>query len=82
MNKFADRPIIVGFLAVISLLLFVCFSFSSNVELFAQQKGTISIVQATALPLVDTEGNQVKVIINYTMGSEFLGDRINAVMGT
>ncbi|MGE5662141.1 MAG: hypothetical protein ACM3X1_07840, partial [Ignavibacteriales bacterium] len=43
---------------------------------------TISIVQATALPLVNAEGNQVKVAINYSMGDEsFLGQRINAVMG-
>ena len=83
MNKFVDnRTIIAGFLASISLLAFTYFSFSSEAELFAQQQGTISIEQATALPLVNAEGNQVKVVINYSMGDEsFLGQRINAVMG-
>lgn len=83
MNKFVDnRTIIAGFLASIILLAFTYFSFSSEVELFAQQQGTISIDQATALPLVNAEGNQVKVVINYSMGNEsFLGQRINAVMG-
>jgi len=62
--------------------MFTYFSFSSQVELIAQQHSTISVDQATALPLVNTEGNQVKVVINYNMGNEsFLGQRINAVMG-
>jgi hypothetical protein len=83
MNKFVDnRTIIAGFLASINLLAFTYFSFSSEAELFAQQQGTISIEQATALPLVNAEGNQVKVVINYSLGDEsFLGQRINAVMG-
>jgi hypothetical protein len=83
MNRFLNkRMVIVGFLAAISLLAFTCFSFSSGVELFAQHQGTISIDRATALPLVNAEGNQVKVVINYSMGDgSFLGQRINAVMG-
>jgi hypothetical protein len=83
MNKFVSkRMVIVGFLASISLLAFTYFSFSSGVEIFAQKQGTISIDRATALPLVNAEGNQVKVVINYSMGDgSFLGQRLNAVMG-
>ena len=83
MNKFVDsRTVIVSFL--ITFGLFVCdsFSFSSEIELLAQRQGTISVDRATALPLVNTEGNQGKVVINYSMVNEsFLGQRINAVMG-
>jgi hypothetical protein len=81
MNKFADNRITIPiFLALTCLLGFI--HFSSGAELLAQQQGTISIVRATALPLVNAEGNQVKVAINYSMGDEsFLGQRINAVMG-
>ena len=83
MNKFVgNRTVIAGFLALANLLPFIYFSFSSEIELFAQQQGTISIDQATALPLVNAEGNQVKIVVNYSMESEsFLGQRINAVMG-
>jgi hypothetical protein len=36
----------------------------------------------TALPLVNTEGNQVKVILNYSIEDEsVVGQKINAVMG-
>jgi hypothetical protein len=49
--------------------------------LHAQQQNTISVVRATTLPLVNIEGNQVKVVLNYSMGESFLGERINAVMG-
>lgn len=83
MNKFADnRMTIAVFLGLTSLLGFILFSSSSEVELLAQHQGTISIVRATALPLVNAEGNQVKVVINYSIGSEsFLGQRVNAIMG-
>lgn len=83
MNKFVDiKTVAAGFLALANLLVFIYLSFSSEVELLAQQQGTISIEQATALLLVNAEGNQVKVVINYSMGSEsFLGQRMNAVMG-
>ena len=74
------RMTIAVFLGLTSLLGFILFSSSSEVELLAQQQGTISIVRATALPLVNSEGSQVKVVINYSMGSEsFLGPRMNAV---
>ena len=47
-----------------------------------RKQGTLSIDRATALPLVNAEGNQVKVVVNYSMGDgSFLGQRINAVMG-
>jgi hypothetical protein len=78
MNKLA----ITVFLVSIYLLAIICFSFSLAAYVHAQHQSTISIVQATALPLVNTEGNQVKVVLNYSMGSDsFLGQRINAVMG-
>jgi hypothetical protein len=54
----------------------------SEGELFAQQRGTISIDRAVALPLTTAEGNQVKVVVNYSMNDESLiGQRINAIMG-
>jgi hypothetical protein len=46
------------------------------------KKVLFSVIQATALPLVNTEGNQVKVIINYSIGDQsIVGQRINAQMG-
>jgi hypothetical protein len=84
MNKFADnRMTITVFLGLTSLLGFILFSSSSEVELLAQQQqSTISIVRATALPLVNSEGNQVKVVINYSIRDEsVVGQKINAVMG-
>lgn len=54
----------------------------SGGELFAQQRGTISIDQAVALPLTTAEGNQVKVVINYDIKDQSLvGQRLNAIMG-
>jgi hypothetical protein len=83
MNKLKDnKAVITGILVLASLLAAVYLSTSSEVKLFAQQQGTISVVQATALPLVNAEGNQVKLVINYSIPSEsFIGERINAVMG-
>ena len=82
MNKIVNnKTVTAGFLASIYLMLSIWFS-SSLGELFAQQRGTISVIQATALPLVNTEGNQVKVVLNYSMGNDsFLGQKINAIMG-
>jgi hypothetical protein len=80
MVKFATNRVAV--LALTNLLAFIYLSFYPEVELIAQQQGTISVVQATALPLVNAEGNQVKLVINYSMPIEsFVGERINAVMG-
>lgn len=54
----------------------------SGVELFAQQRGTISVDRSVALPLTTAEGNQVRVVVNYDIEDEsLLGERINAVMG-
>jgi hypothetical protein len=71
-----------GFRAVLSLIA-VCFLMSSGgAELFAQQRGTISIDRAVALPLTTAEGNQVKVIVNYSIDDESLiGQRVNVIMG-
>jgi hypothetical protein len=42
----------------------------------------VLFLSLTALPLVNAEGNQVKVVINYSMGNDsLLGQRINAIMG-
>jgi hypothetical protein len=77
MNKYMDDKTV-----TISILVFALLSLSSSVELHAQHQGTISVVQATALPLVNTEGNQVKLIINYNVGDvSIVGQKINAVMG-
>src|ERR687891_1319783 len=85
MNRFIDnRTFIIGFLALTNVLVMVLIYLSIFYEielLHAQQQNTISLVRATALPLVNTEGNQVKVVLNYSMGESFLGERINAVMG-
>ena len=73
-----NKPVVTVFL----VSLYVCFSLSSTEDLFAQQRGTISVLQATALPLVNSEGNQVKVVINYSIGDvSIVGQKINAVMG-
>jgi hypothetical protein len=77
----ANGRCIASSIALMYLSAFIWFS-SSLEDLFAQQQGTISVIQATALPLVNTEGNQVKLIINYSIGDEsIVGQRINAQMG-
>jgi hypothetical protein len=83
MTKLVDnRMVMAGLLVAFNLFMFTYFSFSSEAELFAQQRGTISIDQATALPLVNAAGNQVKLVVNYSIGDEsILGQRINAIMG-
>jgi hypothetical protein len=75
--------VISGFVAAFNLIMYgYSSSISSEGELFAQQRGSISIEQANALPLTTAEGNQVKVIVNYNIGDEsLLGQRINAIMG-
>jgi hypothetical protein len=73
-----NKPVV----TVLLVSMYVCLSLSSAVDLFAQQRGTISVIQATALPLVNAEGNQVKVVLNYSIGDEsIVGQRINAQMG-
>jgi hypothetical protein len=54
----------------------------SGEELNAQERGTLSVDRAVALPLTTAEGNQVKVIVNYDMEDESLiGQMVNAIMG-
>jgi hypothetical protein len=73
-----NKPVV----TVLLVSIYVCLSLSSAVDLFAQRQGTISVIQATALPLVNAEGNQVKVVLNYSIGDEsIVGQRINAQMG-
>src|ERR687891_1896090 len=73
-----NKPVV----TVLLVSMYVCLSLSSAVDLFAQQRGTISVIQATALPLVNAEGNQVKVVLNYSIGNEsIVGQKINAQMG-
>jgi hypothetical protein len=77
-----NKPIFIVSLVAIYLLSIISFSLSPEVELHAQQRGTISVIQATALPLVNSEGNQVKIVLNYSIGDEsVVGQKINAVMG-
>jgi hypothetical protein len=74
--------VIIGFVAVFHLIMASYSLLSTEDELFALDNSTISVDQATALPLTTGEGNQVKVMINYSMGDEsVIGQRINAVMG-
>jgi hypothetical protein len=77
-----NKTIFIVFLVATYLLAVISFSLSSEVELLAQQRGTISVDRATALPLVNTEGNQVKLVLNYSIDDEsILGQRMNAIMG-
>jgi hypothetical protein len=78
----ASVSVIVGFVTVFNLIMASYSLLSTEDEVFALENSTISVDQATALPLTTGEGNQVKVMINYSMGDEsVIGQRINAVMG-
>ena len=78
----ANVSVTVGFVAVFNLIMASYSLISTDDELFALDNSTISVDQATALPLTTGEGNQVKVMINYSMGDEsVIGERINAIMG-
>ncbi|MGH9983168.1 MAG: hypothetical protein ACRD8W_04335, partial [Nitrososphaeraceae archaeon] len=69
--------IIAASLIIISFLLIV-----TGEEILAQQRGTISVDRAVALPLTTAEGNQVRVVLNYDINDESLvGQRVNAIMG-
>jgi hypothetical protein len=83
MNKtLSHLSVITGSIVVLNLIIYSYSSSPLERDLFAQPRGTISINQANALPLTTTEGNQVKVIINYSMGDKsVVGQRINAIMG-
>ena len=58
------KPIAVAIMITILVL--------SGGEVFAQQRGTISIDQAVALPVTTAEGNQVKVVVNYDIKDQSL----------
>jgi hypothetical protein len=74
---FTAKPSIIVRLTIIGFLLIV-----SGEELLAQQRGTISVDRAVALPLTTAEGNQVRVVVNYELEDEsLLGQRVNAIMG-
>ena len=71
MNKtLSHLSVITGSIVVLNLIIYSYSSSSLERDLFAQTRGTISINQANALPLTTTEGNQVKVIINYSIGDK------------
>ena len=79
MNMFVDNKTVITSFLVLAL---IYFPLSSAMDLFAQQRGNISVIQATALPLVNSEGTQVKLIINYSIGDEsIVGQKINVQMG-
>jgi hypothetical protein len=66
----------------VSLIIISSLLILSGGELLAQQRGTISVDRAVALPLTTAEGNQVRVIVNYDIEDEsLLGQRVNAIMG-
>jgi hypothetical protein len=82
MNKVIFSVVSTKFVIAASLIIISFLLIVSGEEIFAQQRGTISVDRAMALPLTTAEGNQVKVIINYSIGDEsILGERINAIMG-
>lgn len=83
MNKtLSHLSVITGSIVVLNLIIYSYSSSPLERELFAQSRSTISINQANALPLTTTEGNQVKVMINYSIGDKsVVGQRINAIMG-
>jgi hypothetical protein len=76
-TTFTVKPVIIVSLTIIGFLLTL-----SGEESLAQQRGTISVDRAVALPLTTTEGNQVRVVVNYELEDESLvGQRVNAFMG-
>lgn len=82
MNKIIFDMTDAKFVVVISLTIVFFLVTISGVELLAQQRGTISVDRAVALPLTTAEGNQVRVVVNYELKDEsLLGQRVNAIMG-
>lgn len=83
MNRFGSRIFSdVKYVIMVSLIISSYLLFTLGGELNAQQRGTISVDRAVALPLTTAEGNQVKLIVNYNIEDESLiGQRINAIMG-
>jgi hypothetical protein len=82
MNKIIFDMTDAKFVVVISLTIVFFLLTISGGELLAQQRGTISVDRAVALPLTTAEGNQVRVVVNYELKDEsLLGQRVNAIMG-
>lgn len=82
MSSVVSNIVSISSLAAISLMIFSHVMLSSAGELLAQQRGTISVDRAYAIPLTTAEGNQVRVEVIYDMEDESLiGERVNAVMG-
>ena len=82
MNKIIFDMAPAKFVVVISLTIVSFLLTLSGGELLAQQRGTISVDRAVALPLTTAEGNQVRVVVNYELKDEsLLGERVNAIMG-
>jgi hypothetical protein len=82
MNKIIFDMTDAKFVVVISLTIVFFLVTISGGELLAQQRGTISVDRAVALPLTTAEGNQVRVVVNYELKDEsLLGQRVNAIMG-
>jgi hypothetical protein len=82
MNKIIFDMADAKFVVVISLTIVFFLLTISGGELLAQQRGTISVDRAVALPLTTAEGNQVRVVVNYELKDEsLLGQRVNAIMG-
>jgi hypothetical protein len=78
MNKVKFNELMV----IISLIISSYVLVMSGEELNAQERGTLSVDRAVALPLTTAEGNQIKVIVNYDIEDESLiGERVNAIMG-
>ena len=83
MNElFSNMNHLSKYLVAINLIISGCLVVSLGGELNAQERGTISVDRAVALPLTTAEGNQVKVVVNYNIEDESLiGQRVNAIMG-
>ena len=82
MNKIIFDMAPAKFVGAISLTIVSFLLTLSGGELLAQQRGTISVDRAVALPLTTAEGNQVRVVVNYELTDEsLLGQRVNAIMG-
>jgi hypothetical protein len=82
MNKIIFDMTDAKFVVVIGLTIVFFLLTISGGELLAQQRGTISVDRAVALPLTTAEGNQVRVVVNYELKDEsLLGQRVNAIMG-
>jgi hypothetical protein len=82
MNKIIFDMTDAKFVVVIGLTIVFFLLTISGGELLAQQRGTISVDRAVALPLTTAEGSQVRVVVNYELKDEsLLGQRVNAIMG-